>query len=196
MIKFTDRARERVLAFIEQEASPVALRVAVKATSPLAPEYELSLVDEWDEQPEDTVVDADGFKVYVDAESAGMLEGATVDWVESVHGGGFNVENPNIKPIGSEAPSGELAQRVAQVIEARINPAVASHGGRVSLVDVRDKTVFVELQGGCQGCGMARVTLKQGIERLIKEMIPEVADVIDITDHTLGRNPYYQASKK
>ncbi|UCC72491.1 MAG: iron-sulfur cluster assembly accessory protein [Gemmatimonadota bacterium] len=195
MITFTDKARERVLAFIEQEESPVALRVTVQAASPLAPQYELSLVDALDEQPEDTVVDVGGFKVYIDEESAAKLEGATVDWVETVHGGGFNVENPNIKPIGSEPPTGELAQRVAQVIEARINPAVAAHGGRVALVDVRDDVVFVELAGGCQGCGMARVTLKQGIERLIKEMIPEVADVIDVTDHSMGRDPYYQASQ-
>ncbi len=195
MITFTDKARERVLAFIEEEESPVALRVAVQPGSPLAPQYELALVDEWDEQPGDTVIDAGGFKVYVDEASAGKLEGATVDWVESVQGGGFNVENPNVKPIGSEPPAGELAQRVAQVIESRINPAVGAHGGRVSLVDVRDNVVFVELAGGCQGCGMARVTLKQGIERLIKEMIPEVTEVVDVTDHAQGVNPYYQAPR-
>jgi Fe/S biogenesis protein NfuA len=195
MIVFTDKARERILAFIEQEENPVALRVTVQADSPLAPRYELSLVDEWDEQAGDTVVDAGGFKVFIGEASAGRIEGATVDWVEGMHGGGFNVVNPNVKPIGSEAPTGELAQRVAQVIEAQINPAVASHGGRVTLVDVRDDVVFVQLAGGCQGCGMATVTLKQGIERLIKELIPEVADVIDVTDHTMGRDPYYQAPK-
>ena len=195
MLTFTDKAKEQILSFIEQEAHEVALRVAVQAGSPLAPHYELALVDASDEQPDDTVIDAGGFKVYVDDASALKLKGATVDWIESVDGGGFNVENPNVKPIGSEPPSGELAQRVAQVIEERVNPAVASHGGRVSLIDVRDNVVFVELAGGCQGCGMARVTLKQGIERLIKDMIPEVAEVIDVTDHTLGADPYYQSSQ-
>jgi Fe/S biogenesis protein NfuA len=193
MITFTDKARERILAFIEQEESAVALRLTVQPGSPLAPHYELTLVDELDEQPGDTVVDAGGFKLYVDEASAGRLEGATVDWVESMDGGGFNVDNPNVKPIGSEAPTGELAQRVAQLIDTQVNPAVASHGGRVSLVDVRDNVVFVELSGGCQGCGMARVTLQQGIERLIKEMIPEVGEVIDVTDHSMGRDPYYRA---
>lgn len=195
MITFTDKARERILAFIEQEENPVALRVTVQADSPLAPKYELSLVDEWDEQPGDTVIEADGFKVFVDEESADKIEGTTVDWVEGMHGGGFNVVNPNVKPIGSEPPTGELAQRVAQVIDGQINPAVASHGGRVTLVDVRDSVVFVQLAGGCQGCGMAAVTLKQGIERLIKELIPEVTDVIDVTDHSMGRDPYYRAPR-
>ncbi|MGD2154176.1 MAG: iron-sulfur cluster assembly accessory protein [Gemmatimonadales bacterium] len=195
MITFTDNARERILAFIEQEESPVALRVSVQADSPLAPNYELALVDEQDEQPGDTVVEAGGFKVFIDEASADKMEGATVDWVEGAHGGGFNVVNPNVKPIGSEAPTGELAERVAQLIETQINPAVASHGGRVTLVDVRDNVVFVQLAGGCQGCGMAAVTLKQGIERLIKEMIPEVTDVIDVTDHSMGRDPYYRAPR-
>ncbi len=195
MLTFTDKARERVLSFIEQEESPVALRVAVHPGSPLAPQYELTLVDEWDQQPSDMVIDAGGFKVYVGEESAGRLEGATVDWIETVHGGGFQVENPNIKPLGAEPPTGELAEAVSQVIETRINPAVAMHGGRVALVDVQDNVVYVQLAGGCQGCGMATVTLKQGIERMLMEAFPQITEVVDVTDHTSGTNPYYQAAK-
>ncbi|NIR46396.1 MAG: iron-sulfur cluster assembly accessory protein [Gemmatimonadetes bacterium] len=195
MLTLTDKARERVLSFIEQEDSPVALRVAVQSGSPLAPQYELMLVDASDEQPDDTVIDADGFKVYIDEGSAAKLEGATVDWVETMHGGGFQVENPNIKPIGAEAPTGELAERISQYIDSRINPAVASHGGRISLVDVRENTVFVRLSGGCQGCGMATVTLKQGVERMLREAFPTIEDVIDVTDHSMGTNPYYEAAR-
>jgi len=195
MLKFTDKARERVLSFIENESAPVALRVSVQPGSPLAPQYELSLVEEWDQQPGDSVVDAGGFKVYIDGDSVEKLEGATVDWIESLHGGGFQVENPNVKPIGSEPPSGELAEQIAQVIETRINPAVAMHGGRIGLVDVRDDVVFVQLAGGCQGCGMATVTLKQGIEKMLKEAFPQIVEVVDVTDHAEGANPYYQASK-
>jgi Fe/S biogenesis protein NfuA len=194
MLTFTDKARQRVQSFIEQEEGPVALRVSVHADSPLAPQYELALVDESDRQPGDTIVDAGGFQVYVDEASADKLEGASVDWIETMHGGGFQVENPNIKPLGSEPPSGELAQRVMQFIDAQINPAVAAHGGRIALVDVRDDVVYVQLSGGCQGCGMATVTLKQGVERMIREAFPEVVEVIDVTDHTMGRNPYYQPS--
>lgn len=194
MLKFTDKARQRVLSFIEQESGEVALRVSVRSDSPLAPQYELALVDESDRQAADTVVDGGGFQVYVDESSAEKLEGASVDWIETMHGGGFQIENPNIKPVGTEAPSGELAQRIMLFMDAQINPAVASHGGKIKLVDVRDNVVYVELTGGCQGCGMATVTLKQGVERMIREAFPEIVDVIDVTDHTMGRNPYYQAS--
>lgn len=192
MLTFTEKARERVLEFIKQEQGSVALRVEVQPGSPLAPEYELTLVDEAEARSGDSVVDGGGFKVYVDEGSAGKLDGAKIDWIENVHGGGFQVENPNIKPVGSEGPTGELAEQVAQVIDAHINPSVASHGGRVKLVDVRDNIVYIELSGGCQGCGMATVTLRQGIERMLREIIPEIVDIVDVTDHAQGANPYYR----
>ena len=191
MLTFTDKARERVLAFLKEEQESVVLRVAVQQGSPLVPEYELTLVDEADRQDGDAVIDGGGFTVYVDESSAEKLEGATVDWVENMYGGGFQVENPNVQPSGNAA-DGELAEKVAQVIETHINPAVAMHGGRVKLVDVRDNTVYVQLAGGCQGCGMAAVTLKHGIERMLREAFPEIEDVIDVTDHLSGSSPYYE----
>jgi len=72
---------------------------------------------------------------------------------------------------------------------------VAAHGGLISLVDVQDDTVYIRLEGGCQGCGMADVTLKQGIEEQIKRTVPQIATVLDVTDHAGGANPYYQPSK-
>ncbi len=78
------------------------------------------------------------------------------------------------------------------VLDERINPSVSGHGGRVSLIDLRDKTVFLQLEGGCQGCGMADVTLKQGIEVMIKESVPEIEAIYDVTDHANGKNPYYK----
>ncbi len=194
MLKFTEKARERVLSFIEEEDGDVALRVAVGG-SPLMPRYELSLVEEWQQSPDDVEIDGGGFRVLVDPESARALEGATVDWVEGFEGGGFKVENPNIRPLGAGLLEGPLADRVRQVIEQEINPAVAGHGGRISLIDVRDETVYVELGGGCQGCGLASVTLRQGIERMIKQKIPEVKEIVDVTDHARGTNPYFQAEK-
>ncbi len=196
MITFTEKARERVLSFIEQEpGQTLAMRISVQPGSPLAPEYDLSLVEEWEEGPDDQVTDGGGFKVFVGPESASKLEGATVDWVETIEGGGFKIDNPNIKPIGSEPAGGPLADRVRDVIEHQINPGVAMHGGHVNLVDVRDNVVYVQLGGGCQGCGMASVTLKQGIERMLSEAVPEVTEVVDVTDHAVGTNPYYQAAK-
>ena len=91
---------------------------------------------------------------------------------------------------GLETPTG-LAVR--QVLEERINPAVAAHGGHISLVDVQDDTVYIRLEGGCQGCGMAEATLKQGVEVEIKQAVPSITAVLDVTDHAGGSNPYYRA---
>ena len=91
--------------------------------------------------------------------------------------------------------SDELMTKVQDLIENMINPAVAGHGGFVQLVDVKDNKVYLQMGGGCQGCGAADVTLKQGIERLIKEEIPEVVEVLDATDHSQGTNPYYSSGK-
>jgi Fe-S cluster biogenesis protein NfuA len=93
-------------------------------------------------------------------------------------------------------PQDEIRRRVQQVIDTRINPAVASHGGVVGLIDVKDNTIFIQMGGGCQGCGMADVTLKQGIEVEIRAAVPEVGEILDTTDHAAGRNPYYTPSRK
>jgi Fe/S biogenesis protein NfuA len=91
--------------------------------------------------------------------------------------------------------SADLMTRVQELIDSSINPAVAGHGGWVQLLDVRDNKVYITMGGGCQGCGAADITLKAGIERLIKEEIPEVEEVLDTTDHGAGSNPYYQPGK-
>ncbi len=93
---------------------------------------------------------------------------------------------------GLETPEGKLIQAL---LDERVNPAVASHGGHISLVDVQDDTVYIRLEGGCQGCGMADVTLKQGIETEIKQAVPNITAVLDVTDHAGGANPYYQPGK-
>ena len=94
-----------------------------------------------------------------------------------------------------ELKTDDLRARVQDLIDTMINPAVAGHGGFVELIDVQDDRAYLQLGGGCQGCGMSDVTLKAGIERLIKDEIPEVAEVVDTTDHASGSNPYYTAGK-
>jgi len=89
-----------------------------------------------------------------------------------------------------------LYEQVAKVFEEQVNPMVARHGGRVELIDVQDAVVMLRMGGGCQGCGMADVTLRQGIEGLLAQAAPEVRGIVDITDHTTGANPYFQAAKK
>ena len=89
-----------------------------------------------------------------------------------------------------------LYEQVAKVFDEQVNPMVARHGGRVELIDVQDAVVMLRMGGGCQGCGMADVTLRQGIEGMLSQFVPDVRGIMDITDHTSGSNPYFQASKK
>ena len=89
-------------------------------------------------------------------------------------------------------PEAEIRAKVQNLLETEINPALGNHGGFVELIDVRRNSVYLKLGGGCQGCGSAKMTLKMGIERVIRERIPEVGEVLDTTDHAAGRNPYYQ----
>ncbi|MBZ5497255.1 MAG: NifU family protein [Acidobacteriia bacterium] len=92
-------------------------------------------------------------------------------------------------------PEAEIRKKIQQLLEREINPALGMHGGWVQLIDVKKNSVYLRLGGGCQGCGAADVTLKQGIERSIREMFPEVGEILDTTDHAAGRNPYYQPRK-
>jgi NFU1 iron-sulfur cluster scaffold homolog, mitochondrial len=90
----------------------------------------------------------------------------------------------------------ELFDEIEGFFESEINPSVASHGGKVELIDIQDNTLIVRMMGGCQGCGMANVTLKQGIEGSVKQHWPVIEGIRDITDHESGTNPYFQAEKK
>jgi Fe-S cluster biogenesis protein NfuA len=103
------------------------------------------------------------------------------------------------EPAVSEAarnsipPADEIRARVEAILEAEINPSIASHGGTIHLLDVRENNLFIQMGGGCQGCGQAKVTLKYGVEAAIRQAIPEVGAIMDVTDHAAGRNPYYAA---
>ena len=191
MLTVTEAASKKIMALMESEAQKdLVLRIAVRGRGPGGFRYELKFVDENERGAEDTVIDAgEGVHVVVDSESVETLKGATVDFVDGVYESGFKIDNPN--PLWADPK----AQSIQEVIDAQINPGVAMHGGHVSLLDVKDNIAYIALGGGCQGCGMADVTLKQGIEVMIKEAVPEITQIIDSTDHAAGNNPYYQPSK-
>lgn len=105
-----------------------------------------------------------------------------------IESGEASVSPDHVRRLPSES---EIRQRVQELIDSSIAPAVASHGGEVTLLDVRGNNVYLQFGGGCQGCGMAHVTLKHGVERLIRQHVPEVGLVLDTTDHAGGKNPYY-----
>ncbi len=106
------------------------------------------------------------------------------------------VSDESVRSDGEQGEDSRLRAKIQDLLDTAINPAVAGHGGVVSLVDVKDKMVYLQMGGGCQGCGMADVTLKQGIETMIREELPEVVEILDVTDHAAGQNPYSAASKK
>lgn len=127
----------------------------------------------------------------------GKLDGAALELTEE----GLAMNNPNSPaPPAMSAPAGDLSgplvERVQQVLTEQVNPAIASHGGGAELVSVDGTIAYLRLFGGCQGCGLAQVTLKQGIEKILLESIPELTQVVDVTDHASGDNPYYQSQKK
>lgn len=137
-------------------------------------------------------IDCGSFNLYVDAASTRFLAEATVDYEVNATGGQLTIRAPHIKGSvpGEDAPFDE---RVQYVLDSEINPQIASHGGRVSLVETSaDGIVVLRFGGGCHGCGMADVTLKQGIEKTLRARFPEIREVRDATDHASGDNPYYR----
>jgi Fe/S biogenesis protein NfuA len=125
------------------------------------------------------------------------LEGSTLELTDQ----GLAMNNPNSPETPAmSAPKGDLSgplvDRVNQVISEQVNPAIASHGGGAELVSVDGTIAYLRLFGGCQGCGLAQVTLKQGIEKIILESIEELTQVVDVTDHASGDDPYYESQKK
>lgn len=146
------------------------------------------------------VIGLDGLKLVIPVASAAKLNGARLDL--AADGSGMTITNPNepktpdFTKLATADLTGDVAQRVAMVLERQINPSIASHGGFAELIAVEDEAAYVKMGGGCQGCGMAKVTMSEGITSAIKAAVPEITRVIDVTDHASGTNPYYEAAKK
>jgi Fe/S biogenesis protein NfuA len=202
ILTMTDEARAKVLEVRAEETDPesLALWVEVNGEQAGAFTYLMEFRRVSDLPADVTILHHDDLLLAVPADSVEKLEGAKLDFA----GSGMVMENPNrprqASPAMASRPnadlSGDVAQRVIQVLEEQINPAIASHGGQAELVAVEDSIAYLRLSGGCQGCGMASVTLSQGIEVAILDNVPEITEVIDVTDHASGANPYYEAAKK
>ena len=194
----TEAALSAVLAIRDREddAEALGLRVEVTGTAGIDYTYDLALDPVSEAAGDDHVHTSGGLTVIVPDASVSQLRGSTLD-VPAVPGqGGLLIRNPNRpNPLGdmdSLELTGGIAEKVQQLLDISINPALASHGGYASLVEVHDDdSVVVTMGGGCQGCAMSQATLSDGIKRAIMEAIPEVTEVVDVTDHTSGENPYY-----
>jgi Fe/S biogenesis protein NfuA len=189
ILTITDVATTQIKRILEQEGlAEQAVRVGIADKSPTGFQYQLEFVDRSEQKPNDQVFEQDGVTFYLNEDSVDDLRGTKLDYVDTGFSAGFKFDNPN-KPKLLTDP---VAERVHRVIQDRINPGVASHGGHVTLLDVKEGTAYVRLGGGCQGCGHADTTVKDGIQAMICEEVPEIHTVLDVTDHAAGENPYYQ----
>jgi Fe/S biogenesis protein NfuA len=175
----------------QQDEEGLALRIAVDRAGTPGASCDLQFCPAGQSQPDDRAVEFDGFRLYVAQASESWLDKAEIDFEEDATGGQLTIKAPGIK--GSEPPvEAALDERINWLLETEINPALASHGGRVRLVEITEEMQAVlQFGGGCHGCGMADVTLKQGIEQTLTRRIPEIRGVLDATDHRSGKNPYY-----
>ena len=207
LITVTESARAKVLRIRDRDDHPERLGLKLAVTGEAPGRYEVAMSLELLEEagPEDVVQWHDDLPVVVPRDSVDKLTGATLDLQGDLETGGIVLENPNRPQPPTPAAgidvdqadlSGEVPQRIQQLLEHHINPQIAAHGGRADLVAFEDGTAYLRLGGGCQGCGMAQVTLRQGIETALVQAVPEVEEVVDVTDHASGTNPYYESAKK
>jgi len=196
LITLTPEARTIVMDALANEENHDSLGLWVEVTGVRGAGYSYDLFFQ----------DKDGLEepVVVPVKSAARLRGSRLEFSDD-NGGGLVLVNPNsptseeMNPgvpadILAKGLGGVLAQKALEVLEAAINPSIASHGGRADLVALDDdeKVAYVRLSGGCQGCAMSRMTLSQGIETTLKEEIPVLVGVVDVTDHDSGSNPFYE----
>ena len=205
VVRITDLAREKVLQVRAGQPNPDRFALRIEVTGISGGEYESSasipLLE--DARADDIVQDHDGLAIVIPADSVEKLRGATIDLEGNLTFGSLQIINPNSPSPAVAAADrpppdlqGDVAQRVRQILAEQINPSIAAHGGHAELVAIEDSTAYLRLSGGCQGCGMAPVTLTQGIEVAITVAVAEISQVIDVTDHASGTNPYFETAKK
>lgn len=205
VLTLTDEARNVVIDALNNEAPSESLALWVEVTGTRGAGYAYDLYfSELNLAPSDAAIGRDGeVTIVIPAASVERLRGSRLEFA-SEGGGGLVLVNPNSPSPEESNPGvpadilalgidGPLAVLAVTVLEEQVNPSIASHGGRADLIalDEAKKTAYVKLSGGCQGCAMSRMTLTQGIETMLREAIPELVSVQDVTDHASGVNPFY-----
>ena len=191
-IIFTKAAEEYLADLLsKQDTEGVGIRVFI--TQPGTPYSEtcIAYCKPGEEKPEDRLLALESFRVWIDAVSEPFLEEALVDFATDRMGGQLTIKAPNAKVpmVNDDSP---LNDRINYLLQTEINPGLASHGGEVKLIDVVEGGIAIlQFGGGCQGCGMVDVTLKEGIEKTMIARIPEINGVRDATDHSVTENAYY-----
>ena len=192
MVTITESAQTYLAGLLaKQEAKDIGVRVFI--TEPGTPMAEtcIAYCRPEEAQEDDIKVAYDQFDGYIDARSEPFLEEALVDYAEDRMGGQLTIKAPNAKvpKVSDDSP---LEDQINYVLHSQINPSLASHGGMVSLIEiVEDNVAVLQFGGGCQGCGMVDVTLKDGVEKTLLETLPQLTAVRDVTDHSVTENAYF-----
>jgi len=200
VLTVTDRAITDIRALLaaEDDADDLALWVQITGANGSDYAYDLAFETIDGLAAGDALSEHDGLRVVIPASSVDALRGATLDLPDDANQGGLVLRNPN-KPdplAGIDlSEGGDLAEKVTLVIDKIVNPMLAQHGGFAQLAGVADTKVFVLMGGGCHGCSISWLTLKSGITKTIMESVPEVTEVVDVTDHATGENPYFTSTE-
>jgi Fe/S biogenesis protein NfuA len=199
VLEISQAAVDKIAELIRTRGKPgLAVRVGIRGTLPGGGyQTEFKFQDRAQASESDIIQQAGEFDLIFEPDVAAKVQGSKVDFDADRYSAGFNIEYPPAH-FGPPADARRdwtdpLGIQVQQVIDEYINPGIAGHGGWVVLREVREQSIYVEMGGGCQGCGLSAVTLRQGIERAIREAVPAVQEIIDITEHGEGENPYYSA---
>ena len=192
----TDDALEKVLDIRNSEDSPesMALRVEIIGEKGVDFTYDLSFLDIKEAEKTDVVYDFADLHLVIPEGTVERLQGSTLDLPANSAQGGLVIRNPNRPDLTKDMDfelTGSISEKVQQLLEKQINPSLASHGGYAELVKVEDTVVYVTMGGGCQGCSMSAATLREGISVMLGQTIPEITNVIDVTDHESGENPFF-----
>ncbi len=191
MIEITETAQNHFRVLLQNQGGD-AVGIRISAVNPGMPSADarLEFAEAGDLLGDEWQIECQGFVLYVDAASMAFLNGAHIDINATATGSQLTIRAPNIK---GKAPDGanSLAEQVLWLIDSEINPQLAAHKGKVSLDSIdTDHVVYLRFGGGCHGCGMVDVTLKQGIEKNLMAKIPQITAVRDATDHSSGAAPY------
>jgi Fe/S biogenesis protein NfuA len=191
-ITITEAAQDYLADLLaKQNTSGIGIRVFITQPGTQYAETCIAYCKPGEQKPEDTALALKDFTAWIDAVSEPFLEDAVVDYATDRMGGQLTIKAPNAKVpmVNEDSP---LSERINYLLQTEVNPGLASHGGQVTLIDVVDEGIAVlQFGGGCQGCGMVDVTLKEGVEKTLMERIPELKGVRDSTDHSNRENAYY-----
>lgn len=204
-ITVTDSAQPHISQTLEEDSSLIGIRIKANPISLKKAKYSIGWVKKDEDLSKDQKIQVQAaddrlIDAYLDLDSLMYLEGTIVDFAVPAK---TNEEDEGEKELIINNPNWEVVvmsgsserEIMEKLLEEEINPMVASHGGFIDLIDIKDNRVYLEFGGGCKGCGMVDVTLKQGVQVMVKENLPNIIEILDVTDHADGTNPYYQPGK-